>query len=244
MQTKKLSDQEDKYHFEGLVCTKAEQAKVPKRTEVINYLLGFLNRDTSYLEIGVRDPRVNFDLIQSSHKYGVDPGSEVTNEFIDFEMTSDLFFKQLDCGDILIQSIRFDVIFIDGLHLADQVDRDIDNAFRYLRSDGFIVLHDCNPPTEWHARYEYNYIKSPAMHFWNGTTWKAFMKRRYNPSLYSCCIDTDWGVGILSKAHPIGRSIPEVNPFYEYPELEKNRKYYLNLIDFPSFVEVLEKRKP
>ncbi len=231
----------DKYHLQGLAKSKAELSKTPKRTDIINYLIDFLNRPTNYLEIGVRDPRENFDKIRATKKYGVDPGSEFMNELIDFEMTSDVFFKKMDDGDILYKDFQFDIVFIDGLHLADQVDRDIDNALKYIKSDGFIVLHDCNPPTEWHARYEFNYTKSPAMNFWNGTSWKAYLKRRYDSSVHSCCLDTDWGVGIISKQHKIGFSIMNDNPFYEYSKFEKNRKYYLNLIDFPAFIEALEK---
>ena len=135
-------------------------------------------------------------------------------------------------NEILSKDIKFDVIFIDGLHLAEQVDLDIKNALGYIKDDGFIVLHDCNPPTEWHAREDYDYKNSPAQGYWNGTTWKAFLKSRFDSDLYSCCIDTDWGVGILSKKHPIGDSIKNTNPFYEYKVLDENRKSNLNLISF------------
>ncbi len=84
--------------------------------------------------------------------------------------------------------ILFDVIFIDGLHLAEQVDRDISNSLKVLKEDGFIVLHDCNPPTEWHAREMYAFYHTPAQGQWNGTTWKAFLKYRNDNSIYSCCI--------------------------------------------------------
>ncbi|WP_100612251.1 class I SAM-dependent methyltransferase [Confluentibacter lentus] len=67
-------------------------------------------------------------------------------------MTSDEFFQKLSANDILSNSIKFNVIFIDGLHLAQQADRDIKNAIKYIKNDGFIVVHDCNPPSEWHAR--------------------------------------------------------------------------------------------
>ena len=72
-------------------------------------------------------------------------------------------------GKILIPDITFDVIFIDGLHLADQVEKDIDNALKFIKEDGFIILHDVNPPTEWHARESYLFFNSPAAGAWNGT---------------------------------------------------------------------------
>jgi len=130
------------------------------------------------------------------------------------------------------------VIFIDGLHLADQVDRDIANALNYIKEDGFVVLHDCNPPSEWHARENYGYHFTPAGAHWNGTTWKAFMKWRSDESVYSCCIDSDWGVGILSKNRVIGQSFKGVNPFFKFSELSKTRKEALNLMSFDKFKEL------
>ena len=215
--------------------TRAELAKKPKRTEVINFLLSLSAADTSYLEIGVADPNRNFNLIESKVKYGVDPGVNRPPMPVDFRMTSDEFFLKLSNGDLLPKGTLFDVIFIDGLHLALQVDKDIRNAWKHLKDDGFIVLHDCNPPTEWHARESFRYRHTPAFWFWNGTTWKAFLKWRFEPSVRSCCIDTDWGVGVLSKRHAIGSSIEEANPFFEFHLLEEDRRRLLNLVDFDTF---------
>ena len=222
----------DPFHIKTLEVTKLELKKTPKRTEVINFLLSLFKRETIYLEIGVRNPEDNYNRINADTKYSVDPGLEYKASSIDFKMTSDSFFDKLNNNEILSKDIKFDVIFIDGLHLAEQVDLDIKNALGYIKDDGFIVLHDCNPPTEWHAREYNDYMNSPAQGYWNGTTWKAFLKSRFDSGLYSCCIDTDWGVGILSKKHPIGDSIKNTNPFYEYKVLDENRKSNLNLISF------------
>lgn len=213
--------------------------KKPLRTEIINFIFSLFNRDTCYLEIGVRNPEHNFNHIKANKKYAVDPGLEFKENPVDFKLTSDDFFKKLSNKEILSPQIRFDVIFIDGLHLAEQVDRDIKNSMNYIKDDGFIVLHDCNPPTEWHARTAYNYHYSPAGRFWNGTTWKAFLKWRFNANIQSCCIDSDWGVGILSKWHKIGPSIKQTNCFYEFSDLIANRKEYLNLLTFEDFKKVV-----
>tara|TARA_R100000935_G_scaffold18503_1_gene35829 strand:- start:56736 stop:57542 length:807 start_codon:yes stop_codon:yes gene_type:complete len=212
-----------------------EVLKTPSRTVIINFLLSLSKGDTSYLEIGVRNPQDNYSHIKADKKYSVDPGLEFDENPVDFKMTSDAFFLKLSENKILSKNIKFDVIFIDGLHLAPQVDRDIKNALMYIKDDGFIVLHDCNPPSEWHSRESYMYLHTPAKGYWNGTTWKAFLKWRSFPSLNSCCIDTDWGVGILSKNHRIGNPNKLTNPFFEFNLLEENRKDYLNLIDFESF---------
>lgn len=120
-------------------------------------------------------------------------GVEFNANPVDFKVTSDEFFELLSSGEILSTGTRFDVIFIDGLHFADQVDRDIANAFKYIKEAGFVVLHDCNPPSEWYAREDFGYHFTPAGRCWSGTTWKAFMKWRSDSSVHSCCIDSDWG---------------------------------------------------
>lgn len=216
-----------------------EKAKRPSRTEIINYLLDQMSGDKCYLEIGVRDPADNFNHINAKKKYCVDPGVVFQDKPVDFPVTSDEFFDKLSKNEFLSNDIRFDVIFIDGLHISDQVDRDIENALKYIKENGFIVLHDCNPVTEWHAREERECYFTPAQRSGNGTTWKAYFKWRCNSSVNSCCIDSDWGVGILSKKYQIGKSIVPTNPFYEFAVLDTNRKEHLNLIDFETFKQIL-----
>ena len=216
-----------------------EIQKKPNRTEVINFLLSQLNRETNYLEIGVRNPEDNYSKIKSKTKYSVDPGIEFEANPVDFKMTSDEFFSNLDQNKILSVDIKFDLIFIDGLHLAEQVDKDILNALKYVNEDGFIVLHDCNPPTEWHSREDYYFKSTPAGGLWNGTTWKAFLKWRFDDSVESCCIDTDWGVGVISKKYPIGKTSHQQNLFFEYKTFDKYRTELLNLMTFDNFKEII-----
>ena len=154
-------------------------------------------------------------------------------------MTSDEFFEKLSGNAILSEGIKFNVIFIDGLHLADQVDQDIKNSIKHLKEGGFIVLHDCNPPTEWNARETYSYYRTPAGFYWNGTTWKAFLKWRSDLSVNSCCVDCDFGVGVLSKDRSIGASIAPTNQFFEYSKLDENRAADLNLISFDDLKNLL-----
>jgi hypothetical protein len=192
-----------------------------------------------FLEIGVRNPSDNFNKIKCKVKYSVDPGVEFEHNPVDFKMTSDEFFEDLSNGDILNRDLKFDLIFIDGLHLAEQVDRDIVNFLKFIKDDGFIVLHDCNPPTEFHASENYEYRLSPAGGNWNGTTWKAFFKYRKVKNLFSCCIDTDWGVAIISKTQKIGESTELENDFYEYLVFNENRMTSLNLLTFEEFKKAL-----
>ncbi|MEY3501642.1 MAG: hypothetical protein RL308_3315, partial [Bacteroidota bacterium] len=164
----------DSYNIATKELNNIEVTKSPLRTDVINFLLSSIKRENLYLEIGVRNPADNFNKINATIKYSVDPGLEFKENPVDFVLTSDQFFDHLRNGKVLTKDILFDVIFIDGLHTAYQVDRDIKNALEFIKDDGFIVLHDCNPPSEWHARETYNFDLSPARQYWNGTTWKAF----------------------------------------------------------------------
>lgn len=235
---KKYSESE--HHVEGAKKSRFEKKKKPLRYDLINYIIGRLNKEIKYLEIGVRNPADNFDKINAAHKISVDPGFVNKLNPVTFKLTSDDFFRKLREGILLNPDIKFDIIFIDGLHLADQVERDIYNALDYIADDGFIILHDCNPPTEFHASESYDYRLSPSQGRWNGTTWKAFFKVRQVEDLFSCCIDSDWGLGIISKTIDLGEPSKVVNEYFEYKILEKNRKDSLNLISFEEFQLLIE----
>jgi hypothetical protein len=223
--------------------TAIEEQKTVLRTDVINYLLGlFDSANSTYLEIGVRNPAENFDKIRCSKKYSVDPGIEYAPNPVDFKFTSDVFFEKLASGEILSKSIKFHVIFIDGLHTANQTMNDIVNALNFINEDGFIVVHDCNPPTEYHAREDHDFELSPALNNWSGTTWKAFYNMRLNKEVSACCIDSDWGIGIISKKKYFDSLSENFNPFYEYSLFDRNRVESLNLISFEKFKNIIHQR--
>ncbi|GER59704.1 hypothetical protein ULMA_18120 [Patiriisocius marinus] len=230
---------EDTFHISTAKKSLQEIKLSPKRFDIINACLDSLNRETTYLEIGVRFPEHNFDKINATLKYSVDPGVENVENPVDFKVTSDHFFHGLRNGEFLENDIRFDVVFIDGLHLAEQVERDIENALQFIKDDGFIILHDCNPPTEFHARENYSYMLSPASGYWNGTTWKAFFKYRCREDINSCCVNTDWGIGVLHKNIKLAIRPIISNPFYEYEKLVANRSENLGLISFEEFIKVI-----
>ena len=230
-----------KIYYDTFVSSKLAaidaKAKRPYRYDIINFLAKQINAQ-NYLEIGVRNPADNFNLINCVNKFSVDPGVEFELNPVDFQMTSDDFFQKLNEDALKIKSsIKFDVIFIDGLHLAEQVEKDISNAMQFLSEEGFIVLHDCNPPTEFHARENFEFNFTPAGGAWNGTTWKAFVKAR--KMYHSCCIDTDWGVGIVSKKErPLLNILgSNENIFFEYNDFSLKRQEQLNLISFDTFTK-------
>lgn len=190
------------------------QAQPPSRTTIINAIIAARSA-TRYLEIGVRNPADNFDKIQCKTKHSVDPGVEFKDNPVDFKMTSDDFFER----DDPTSKDYYDIIFIDGLHLAGQVDRDILNAVKATRAGGVVILHDCLPPSHHFAREDYGETLTPASGSWSGTTWKAFWRFAFTSGLACYCVPNDYGVGIIdTSGHRPPAPYPD--PFFEFSSLD------------------------
>lgn len=198
------------------------------RTSIINYLITKYNLK-NYLEIGVRDG-VNFNKIKIINKTGVDPDptEECKTDKIEIMTSDDYFNKTKD-------SKKFDIIFIDGLHLMHQVDLDLENSLKHLNDNGFIIMHDCNPPTKFHQRenYETRHERTP---FWNGTVWKSYVKLRMNnPNLKMNVVNCDWGVGVIQKGNQ--KCYEKIDNF-RYCHLKADRENMLNLISTYEFLSI------
>jgi len=207
------------------------------RSDVINVLISRF-RLKSYLEIGVCDPTACFDKIKTQNKTSVDPGVEFEINPVEFKLTSDDFFTQLEQGNTRFESdYKWDIIFIDGLHLAEQCYRDIKNSLNHISDNGFILLHDCNPPDSFHAREDY--LINGYYANWNGTVWKAFYKiRTEGLNLETYVVNTDWGIGVIKQSNS-PTIIPQENPFFEYNVMCSNREKHLGLISVEQFLEKL-----
>lgn len=194
-----------------------------QRYHIINYLIEKYNL-VNYLEIGVFKGE-NIREIKAIHKDGVDPGAEgYLIPEVNYPMTSDGFFDLIKGHD----DIKYDIIFIDGLHHADQVEKDIKNSLNHIVDDGFIVLHDCNP-----VSYEAQLIPRQTI-AWNGDTWKAFVGFKMDNTDFKCCvIDTDFGVGVIQN----NASKPKFNihSTLHWNQLNENRKQLLNLVTWDEF---------
>lgn len=191
----------------------------------------------NYLEIGVRNPSKCFDKIEIKNKWGVDPGVENEENPVDYKMTSDEFFYFLDSNN---SEIKYDIIFIDGLHLSYQVKNDIINSLRYINQNGFVILHDCNPPDIIMAREDYSI--NGVNENWNGTVWKAiYWAKTHRKDLRICTVDTDWGIGIIQPNHKNDTKLIKFkNPFYEFNIMDSNRNEDLGLLkvnDLDSWLE-------
>lgn len=208
------------------------------RTDIIN-ALARANKAHTYLEIGVQHGR-NFDAIGVEVKWGVDPSATVS---VRCPMTSDEFFRRLDTGEIdHAPQHGFDLVFIDGSHLHEQVVIDVMNARRYLSKRGIVVMHDCSPPTINAAS------RNPGPGTWCGDVWRAWLelRRTLGEDQEMFVVDTDLGVGVILPPSPYSGlvvseiadqwfrvpsrdEVPQNLAAYGYWQFNENRARWLNL---------------
>lgn len=174
------------------------------RVDLINYLIRE-KRYSSYLEIGC-DRNATFNAVVARHKVGVDPKRGGT-----LRITSDEFF--------CINRERFDLVFIDGLHLKEQVIQDVRNALRCLKPGGCVVLHDCLPKARVHQERQ----RTTSVRAWTGDVWKAVVYLRQQPDCDIAVLDSDWGLGVLF-ARPNSDLLREAPPLtWERYKTERDR---------------------
>lgn len=109
-------------------------------------MLSWMSQPTRYLEIGL-DDGWTFVAVESEESIGVDPNprfdlSRLSAHQKVLATTSDDFFASQD------EEAKFDLVFIDGLHTAEQTLRDIRNAFKVLNTGGVILIDDVIPSDE------------------------------------------------------------------------------------------------
>lgn len=201
------------------------------RTDIIQYLINQYNLN-SYIEVGTQRKCNNFNKIKCEFKTSVDPDP---NSDADHKMTSDEFFKRFDRTirlSFMIKAMnKIDLFFIDGLHEDEQVTRDINNALALLSPRGFIVVHDCNPPSELVQRVPRPDRSLTKM--WYGSVWKAWIKLRSRENLRMCVVNTDCGCGIISYGMQKPLIINDNDLIYN--NFSKQREFWLNLISVDEF---------
>lgn len=127
------------------------------RTLLINKLISD-NGYKSYLEIGYQWG-LNFEFVECDKKVSIDPEPKFNAQFV---MSSDQFFA--------VNTDKFDIVFIDGMHLEEYVLRDVENSLKILNDNGVIVIHDCLP------KHEHNQTRERECRNWQGDVWKAIVK--------------------------------------------------------------------
>jgi len=183
----------------------------PNRHSIIQQTIDRKNYK-SYLEIGCDQDEL-FSKIRIEKKVGVDPVSGGT-----VRDTSDGFFKK--------NNIKFDIIFIDGLHEYDQIKKDINNSLFFLNDHGVIFLHDCMPK---------NFISQAvprARAIWNGDVWKNIVESRTKLEIDTYVVYADNGVGMILKRPNKNILNLNTNNFkkLKFKDYFYNYKHYLNIV--------------
>ena len=194
------------------------------RWDLIQYIIDKYNFK-NYLEIGC-DQNELFLEVQIKNKIGVDPNDGGTHR-----ITSDTFFKK--------NRDKFDLIFIDGLHIYSQTLKDINNSVNCLSENGLILLHDCFPFSY------YDQAVPRAQRKWNGDVWKAITEMRTLDHVDTYVGTFDNGIGlILNRKNTKILQKPKV-PFKKlsYKSYYNNYKDYLNLVNKDDFFKIINEYK-
>ena len=139
------------------------------RTSFILRAISKFNLETcKYLEIGVSNNIVfNSIPLRIENKIGVDPTTGGTHR-----MTTDIFFSK--------NNLKFDVIFIDGLHHYKQCQKDCINSLKYLNPQGIILLHDLLPKNSFEE------LVPQKQSSWTGDVWKVAVELTQSKNIDFC----------------------------------------------------------
>lgn len=194
-----------------------------KHTEIINSIIK-KNNLQQYLEIGVFNVDHNFNKIEVPFRIGVDPADVGTSKHAVCKTTSDEFFD--------VSSIEFDMIFLDGLHHADQLKKDFENSLNRLKVGGFILMHDCNP-TDIKWTCVPRTINGIRQGEWTGDCYKFASNLHSYNSIDFVTIDTDYGCCLIWKDE-IKKAKKEFTEI-TWEEFCENKKELINLISLDEF---------
>lgn len=197
-------------------------------TQLLNHLIKKHDLN-SYLEIGVQNPANNFDKINCDIKIGVDPECYGKNIF---KMLSDDYFNLVfnsnkplgkDRARTYSMHDKFDLIFIDGLHHSDQVQRDFENSLKCLNDNGFIVIHDCLPVDE-----STTHVPRDSK-VWHGDVYKFCMRLNTYPDIGFVTYDFDNGCCVVWKI--LGKKPVENNYPADWKTFKEVGQVLLNVVD-------------
>ena len=173
------------------------------------------NNYKNYLEIGC-DEDISFNSIKVENKIGVDPVRGGN-----YKDTSDNFFYK--------NTLKFDCIFIDGLHHYDQVRRDINNSINCLKPNGTIFVHDCLPESK--ARQAVPRYSS----VWNGDVWKAIVEARTRIDIETKTVLVDQGIAIIKKQKNNNTlNIKKNFSKLKFKDFYQNHKIYMQIISYEN----------
>lgn len=152
------------------------------RVALVN-LLCATKLDGHYLEIGCQGD-ICFDAVPMINKIGVDPEGGGTHR----EYSDDYFSKN---------TTLFDVIFIDGLHIYEQVRRDVVNSIKFLKPGGWVAIHDMLP----HDAIS-EHVPMISTGPWFGDVWKVAFELASTTGIEFKLIKIDAGIGLFRITEP------------------------------------------
>lgn len=167
-----------------------------------------LVRPATYLEIGVAQGRTLALAGPETKSIGIDPSPAISKNVSSnakvYPITSDEFFGTCDLFEEF-EASRLAMSFVDGLHLFEQVLKDIINVERYADKDTVLIIHDCLPIARLTAARE------RATGFWCGDVWKTIRcLNTYRPDLNVSVIPTrPSGLGIITNLDPASTVLSE-----------------------------------
>lgn len=186
------------------------------RTKFINDIID--NRKyNKYLEIGASQQH-NFSKINVENKVCVDPDP---NSDATFVLTSDDYFEKLD------RDAKFDIVFIDGLHETEQVDKDIKNSLEHLTSNGIILCHDCLPCMEIVQVVP----REDESYAWYGDVWKSILKlRSTNPNVKIHTAQVCTGICMITKSKTPQELYIDDNMVFTWEYYRMNNNKFMNIV--------------
>lgn len=194
-----------------------------------------------YLELGLSlNPRAPYRLIEDiGAKHSVDMNPDTGADFV---VDTNTFFSTIKDKPFcygLEKDYKWDVIFIDGDHFAEQVYLDLCNSFNHLDDNGVIFMHDSLP-------WSYDMTIESRVASRQATcqdAWKVIeycLKER--PDMHVCTIEENGGgIGVIKKAKDKRPMLPrEYNRFYQYGVYEREKFKFMNSIKKEELLSWLE----
>lgn len=186
------------------------------RAEVLNTLLP-LTQAACYLEIGVSLGET-FDAIEAPRKVAVDPAflfnwQELQSDTTQYyDTTSDVYFATACPPGQL-----FDLIYLDGLHTAEQTFRDLCNSLSHLAADGILVVDDVLPNSydsslrsEQDALFLKQHLGNQEQS-WMGDTYRIVpLVQTFMPTLALRTVSDNHGQAVIWRTKLPRATLPEI----------------------------------
>ena len=194
-------------------------------TDLLNLIAQVIGAKT-YVELGIFNPDHNFDHIKVGNKIGVDPDTTVKATMTTTSDKAFALFKDLNA--------HADLVFVDGLHHADQVKLDIQNAWNLINPGGVIVIHDSNHHSE-HITHVPRDNRE-----WTGDVYKTICNLACASKFtvdfdYGCCVIRKLNIPGLGESYDLSWNDKEIT--WDY--FTANRKELLNLVSVDDAIQII-----